>query len=303
MRDWRGTTALVTGATGFIGAHLAGRLHAHGARVHATSRHHRPAAQGGTRWHRTDLRDPDATAALVAAVEPDVVFHLASEVTGTRDVGQLLPIMRGNLTSAVNLLTAVATMPTPARTVLAGSIEEPRPHDEDQTPSSPYAAAKWAATGYARTFHRLYGVPATVLRVAMVYGPAQPDTRKLVPYATLALLDGQPPRVSSGTRLIDWVYVDDVVDAFLAAAEAPDAGHVVDIGSGTALSIRDTVGLLVKVADAGVEAEFGAVADRPLDSARIADPGPAAELLGWRATTPLDEGLRRTVEWYRHNRA
>jgi len=291
-RDWSRTRVLLTGATGFIGSHLAGRLDSLGAQVHAVSRQ---PPDDGRFWHAADLGDAGAVAELVGSTRPDVVFHLASAVTGARDVGLVLPTMQANLASVVNLLTAVAG--TGTSVVLAGSVEEPR--DAEPVPQSPYAVAKWAATGYARMFHRLWGVPVTVLRVAMVYGPAQPDVTKLLPYVTLSLLRGEQPRLSSGTRLVDWVYVDDVVDAFiLAASTGKAAGQVVDIGSGVQTSIRNTVELVARTVGGDAVPRFGAIGDRPLDNPQLADPGPAAEVLGWRAATPLDEGVRRTVAWY-----
>jgi nucleoside-diphosphate-sugar epimerase len=283
---------VVTGATGFIGSHLVRRLESLGAQVHAVSR--RP-PDDGRRWHTADLGDAGVTGELVRATRPDVVFHLASAVTGIRDVNLVLPTLQSNLSSTVNLLTAVTG--TDTRVVLAGSIEEPR--EADPVPPSPYAAAKWAATGYARMFHGLWDVQVVVLRVAMVYGPNQPDTDKLLPYVTLSLLREQQPRVSSGRRLVDWVYVDDVVDAFVLAAQAHDvAGRVVDIGSGTQISIRDTVEMVARRIGSPARPLFGAVPDRPLDRQAVAATEAAAELLGWRASTSLEEGVRRTVAWY-----
>ena len=292
VRDWGDSRVVVTGATGFIGSHLVRRLESLGAQVHAVSR--RP-PDDGRLWHTADLGDADVTGELVRTTRPDVVFHLASAVTGIRDVNLVLPTLQSNLSSTVNLLTAVTG--TDTRVVLAGSIEEPR--EADPVPPSPYAAAKWAATGYARMFHGLWDVQVVVLRVAMVYGPNQPDTDKLLPYVTLSLLREQQPRVSSGRRLVDWVYVDDVVDAFVLAAQADDvAGRVVDIGSGTQISIRDTVEMVARRIGSPARPLFGAVPDRPLDRPAVAATEAAAELLGWRASTSLEEGVRRTVAWY-----
>lgn len=293
--EWRGTRTLVTGATGFIGGHLVDRLGQLGTEVHAVSRR-RFAATSGVTWHVVDLGNTEETSTLVGSVRPDTILHLASGVTGARDLRLVGPLMASNLTSAVNLLTAVAGAMPATRVVLAGSVEEPR---EGQPPSSPYAAAKWAATGYARMVHALWGVPVTVLRVAMVYGPGQPDITKLVPYAARSLLRGEDPRLGGGTRLVDWVYVDDVVDAFVLAARADQAaGRVLDIGSGHQVSIRDTVELLARIVGGDARPRFGSIADRALDSPQTADPGPAHQVLGWRPTVELADGLRRTVEWY-----
>ncbi|MEV7009744.1 NAD-dependent epimerase/dehydratase family protein [Streptosporangium sp. NPDC051022] len=296
--DWYGAPVLVTGATGFIGAHLVRRLAALGAQVHAVSRVPREKTKQGEIWHVADVSDQEAIERLVRSTAPAVVFHLASEVAGARDHRLVRPMLDSNLSSVVNLLTAVAERPD-TRVVLAGSLEEPRSDEGEATPSSPYAVAKWAASAYARMFHHLWGVSVTTLRIGMVYGPGQHDTRKLVPYVTLSLLRGEEPSLSSGTRQLDWVYVDDVVDAFLAAGVAPQAaGLSFDIGTGTRTSIRDTVELLRDIVGSALRPRYGAISDRPLDSARIADIAPAAETLGWHPSVGLKEGLRLTASWY-----
>jgi UDP-glucose 4-epimerase len=288
---------MVTGASGFIGSHLVRRLTGLGAEVHLVSRRLGSGASNPA-WHVADLTDLGTCYELVGEVSPDVVFHLASAVTGVRDVDLVVPLMMANQATAVNLLAAVARWAPTTRVILTGSVEEPH-EGRDLTPTSPYAAAKSAATLYSRMFWRLWDVRVTVLQIAMVYGPAQPDLTKLVPYATLALLRGCAPQLSSGTRLIDWVYLDDVVDALVSAAEADTTiGEVIDIGSGQLVSIRDTVELLASIVGTSVQPQFSALNDRPMDLAQPANPRAAAELLNWRASTPLEEGLRRTIDWY-----
>jgi UDP-glucose 4-epimerase len=299
-RDWTGIRVVVTGASGFIGSHLVRRLTDLGANLQAVSRRYQPGS-GRTDWHVTDLADADECAELIGAIAPDVVFHLASVATGARDIDLVIPLMEANQAAAVNLLTAVAKSTPAARVVFAGSLEEPHQGD-DPTPRSPYAAAKWAATAYARMFYSLWDVRVSVLRIAMAYGPAQPDITKLIPYSTLALLRGEPPQLSSGTRLVDWVYVDDVVDAFIRTAETEATiGKVFDICCGRPVSIRDTVELLHLIVGGDARPQYGSVADRPMDQQRRGDPLPAADLMDWRSRTPLEDGLRKTVAWYAHN--
>ncbi|MHA6784810.1 NAD-dependent epimerase/dehydratase family protein [Pseudonocardia saturnea] len=295
-----GRTVLVTGSCGFIGSHLVDRLVAVGAVVHATSRSRSQGAPETdvTSW-QVDLADAAATEDLIGAVRPDVVFHLAGEVTGSRDVEAVTRTFTGNLTSTVNLLTAATGVDRP-RVVLAGSMEEPHPGEVRTGASSPYAASKWASAAYARMFHDLWSLPTVVLRIAMAYGPGQPDEAKLVPYVIRCLLDGRSPELTSGSRGIDWVYIDDVVDAFLAAACIPSVeGRSFDIGSGEAVDIRRTVAVLQRIVGGDVPARFGAVQDRKHDSARIADLSETCPVLGWRARVGLEEGLARTVDWYR----
>ena len=291
-----GRRVLVTGASGFIGTHLTARLLAEGAEVHGISRSER--ATAGMRWVTTDMTDAQGLAAAVAGIRPDVVFHLASHVTGARDVEAVLPTMNDNLVGAVNLLLAASAAGC-QRVVLTGSLEEPAGEEPEPDPVSPYAAAKFAASAYGRMFHRLYGLAVVNLRVFMVYGPGQRDERKLVPYVITSLLRDSPPRLASGVREVDWIYVDDVVDAFLVAAVSDGAvGETLDVGSGALVTVRGLVEQIVHVMEPGVNPEFGALPDRAAERVRVADVDRTTRLTGWSPKTPLDEGIARTIEWF-----
>jgi len=167
-------------------------------------------------------------------------------------------------------------------------------------PSSPYAAAKFAASAYGRMFHALYKTPVAILRLFMVYGPGQQDLRKLVPYVTLSLLKGQTPELSSGARKVDWIYVDDVVAGYLAAATAKGVeGSTIDLGSGRLDTVRTVVEELVGLINPHVQPLFGSIPERVLEQTRTADVERSSRLLGWRTQVSLHDGLERTAEWYR----
>jgi nucleoside-diphosphate-sugar epimerase len=298
LNSLSGRRLLVTGASGFIGARLCRRALEAGAVVHAVSRGPQQDA-GGVRWELADLTEEAVVRDLVRRVQPDQVLHLASEVGGGRDLQLVLPMLHANLLTAVNLMVACAEAGGP-RVVLAGSMEEPDMGDPDAVAQSPYAVAKWGALAYARHFQALHQLPVVHLRVFMVYGPGQLDLRKLVPYVTVSLLRGDAPKLTSGARAVDWIYVDDVVDAFLRAAVVPGAeGRSLDIGSGELVTARSLVVRLREEVGGDVEPAFGAVADRALERVRAADPAAAAEALGWRPRTALGDGLASTVDFYR----
>jgi len=297
--SFRGQRILVTGANGFIGSHLSLRLCQEGAEVHAVYRSKPPADVDSSRWWQADLADLAEVRKIGRETRPELIFHLASHVKGAPDIEHVLPTFQSNLQSTINLLILAAELGC-RRVVLTGSLAEPEGKNGEEFPSAPYAAAKWASTGYARMFHALYKVPVLIARVFMVYGPGQKDLTKLVPYVTLSLLQGRTPNITSGQRLVDWIYVSDVVDGFLALAQTPQLdGATLDIGSGSLISIRDIVHELIRTTGGEVDAQFGALPDRPLEPTRVARVDDTFARTGWRPRVSLREGLGKTVNWYR----
>jgi UDP-glucose 4-epimerase len=295
---WSGQPVLVTGATGFIGSHVCRLLDEAGAQVHGVGRRTAEGVPGLARYHTGDLADASFVDRLLDESRPRCVFHLASHVVGARDLDQVASTLRDGLIATVNILTAAVRHGGP-RVVLAGSLEEPEPEGEWLVPSSPYAAAKLAGTAYARMFQVLYELPVVHARIFMVYGPGQRDLRKLVPYTILSLLRGEAPRVSSGDRLVDWVYVEDVARGLMRLGEQDGIeGQRVDLGTGILTSVRDVVMQLAKLVRPDIVPEFGAVAARPMEQVRRADAEAAEQLTGWRPGFSLVEGLASTVDWY-----
>jgi UDP-glucose 4-epimerase len=286
---------LVTGASGFIGRALVRRLVADGHTTVCTARHPADDVAEGAAWVPGDLTDRSFVQRLIEEARPTVVFHLASQVTGSRSIDVVPTTLANNLVASVSVLEA-ATEAGCDRVVLIGSGDEPAAGD---APCSPYAATKWAVGGYARMFLSLYGTPVTTARPFMVYGPDQPDVSKVVPYSITTLLRGKAPTLSSGQRLCDWVYIDDVVDALLVLADAPDViGRVVDVGTGRLHTVRHVVETISTLVGAGVEPVFGGLPDRQRETEAVADLAETARVCAWRPTTDLYEGLKRTVAWY-----
>ena len=290
---------LVTGASGFIGSHLCKRLAEFDVDLHGVSRTKQEGGDNNIRWWEGDLSDFEVSSKILTDIKPDFIFHLASHVVGARDLNNVIPTFYSNLATTVNLLN-VSTAIGCKRIILIGSLEEPGEADIPAIPSSPYAAAKWACSGYARMFHALYETPVTCARLFMVYGPRQQDLRKLIPYVTLSLLRNKTPKLTGGHRQVDWIYVKDVVEGLLAVAQAANIeGQTVDIGSGSLVSVADVVKHLVDIVDSGVEPLFGSVADRPMEQIRVADIKNTYAKIGWKAKIDLEAGLQYTVEWYK----
>jgi nucleoside-diphosphate-sugar epimerase len=251
---------------------------------------------GVTRWE-CPYDDAPAIARLVGKVSPDTIFHAAGFTSAARDLSAVVPSFQANLVSTVNLLTAASEAGC-QRIVLSGSLEEPQ--TPNAVPSSPYAASKSAASMYAQMFWQLYRTPVTVARIFMVYGPAQRDLKKLIPYTILSLLQGMPPQLTSGTRQVDWVFVDDVVRGMieLGKAEGVD-GTSVDLGTGVATSVREVVETIAALMEPAMPPTFGEVPDRPDEQIRVADVARTEALLGWKPTVALRDGLMQTIAYYR----
>lgn len=298
MNDIKDKRVLVTGASGFLGMALVHRLIQTGAQVYGVSRRNQEDGSG-IKWLTGDLTDEKTARMIVAEAKPHIVYHLAGYADGARDLRLVESTFEQNALLTVHLLTAVAEHGC-ERFVYAGSMEEPDPFDATALPNAPYSAAKWVGTVYTRLFHRLYKLPTVALRIFLTYGPGPQLRTKLIPYTIATLLEGRSPEVSSGARLVDIVYIDDVVDAFVKAAAADSAvGETVEVGGGARYSLRQIVEAAAKAVGGGVQVSFGTVPDRPDEMMPTADIERSLRLLGWRPQITLDEGMKRTVAWYR----
>lgn len=290
---------LVTGATGFIGWHLCEALVALAAEVHGLSRavSTQNLVRGCKPW-ALDLTDIEAVRAAVSKIQPQLIYSLAGMVTARQDLNLVLPMLWNNLVGTVHLLLVAAEIGC-ERMVVVGSSEEPTAGIMHDMPTSPYAAAKAAASMYARMFHKVYGLPLVIARPFMTYGPRQEPT-KLVPYVIFTLLRGENPHLGSGRRVCDFVYVLDVVRGLLKASIQPGLeGEMVDLGTGKGTVIRDVVELVVELTGSTGRPVFGTVPDRIGERPQIADKDASRRLIDWEPLWSLREGLIETVAWYR----
>ncbi|PRY47835.1 nucleoside-diphosphate-sugar epimerase [Geodermatophilus tzadiensis] len=277
--------ALVTGAGGFVGRHLADRLRADGWSVTGLTR------------ADVDLTDPGAAAAAVRAADPDVVFSLAAgraKATAQERAA----------TVAVNTSPwLVDALPDRCRAVVRlGSSTEyaagPVPLAEDAPlhPRGFFGATKAAGSLLLQAAAAERGVRAAVLRAFQVYGPGDHPTR-LVPVVLAAARSGGTVPLPAGVSRRDWVWVGDVVDACVRAALADDLppGAVLNIGTGVQTGVADLVATAERVTGRPIATASGAHPGRAWDTADwVCDPRAARAALGWVPTVGLEEGLART---------
>jgi dolichol-phosphate mannosyltransferase len=267
---------------------------------------------GGDRWRldgqsvelvEADLRDTEAVRTAVDQARPDLVFHLAAHgaYSWQRDS---TGIMQSALLGTVALVDAVAEQGC-ERLVNAGSSSEygfkdhPPREDEPVEPNSPYAVAKAAATMYCSMAARERGLATSTLRLYSAYGPLEDPRRLISRLVEHGLRSELPPLVAPDTAR-DFVYVDDVIDAFLAAADRAEPGAVYNIGSGRQTTLGELVELARDELEIAAEPDWGSAAARDWDtSVWVSDPGLAREQLGWTPRVGLREGLRLTADWLR----
>jgi CDP-glucose 4,6-dehydratase len=316
-----GRRVLVTGASGFLGGALTRRVLELGAEVAVLEREPSPSSllvlEGLA--DRCERRPGDVTdAELVdrAVAGCDTVFHLAAQpIVGTanRSPRETFEV---NVRGTWNVLEACRAAGT-ERVVVASSDNAYGPgagvpYREDSSPlhaARPYDASKAAADVIARSYWTAFGVPVATTRLGNVYGGGDRNTTRLVPGAIRELLAGRRPVIrSDGSPLRDLLYVEDAVEAYLAVADLLDAGPArgaaFNAGGGQPHRVLDVVRALCAVAGADVEPVVQGAGTPPGERTRqYVDSGRLHELTGWSAKVGLEEGLARTLAWYREHPA
>jgi nucleoside-diphosphate-sugar epimerase len=291
-----GKKILLTGASGFIGEHVYSALFALGAQVYGVSRKKQEKNEK-IMWSQADLSKQEDVERVVSLVKPDIIIHLAGEVTGSRDMSVVRPTFKNIATSALNLLEIV-TQKNIKRLILVGSMEESVGGNE--MPGSPYSAAKMTASLYAKLFYTLYKTPVVTLRLFMVYGPNQKDASKIIPYTINSILDSKSLSFSSGRRKVDWIYIDDVVRAIVASVSANGIeGKTIDIGTGVYTSIRDVIKTVASKMKYNENLGFGKLPDRIFEKETKANINLAEMYLRWKAQIVISVGLEKTIKWHR----
>jgi UDP-glucose 4-epimerase len=305
--------ALVTGGAGFIGSNLVDALLARSDAVTvvddlSTGRRENldGALAAGAELAELDIRDAAALSELAAAVQPEVVFHLAAQIDVRKSVEDPAFDAAINVGGTANLLEAMRAAGS-SRIVFVstgGAIYgegegQALPLDEDTpiAPLSAYGQSKYAAEGYLALYERLHGLSGVSLRLGNVYGPRQDPLGEAGVIAIFCgrLRAGERPTVyGDGRQTRDYIYVGDVVAAALAAAESRFRGPV-NIGSGVETDVLELAAKLAELEGAeDFEPEFAPA--RAGEVQRISlKPGLAERELGWHTETPLVEGLRLTL--------
>ncbi len=309
--------ALVTGAAGFIGSTLVDRLLDDGHEVvgidNLSSGRKSNLDQAGQSPSFIEIEDDIVTAdldGLLAHHQPEVVFHLAAQIDVRHSVRDPIRDAEVNVIGTIRLADAArkANVRKVIHTSSGGSIygtpnNFPTNETTNTDPASPYAAGKVAGEIYLNTFRHLYGLDCSHIAPANVYGPRQDPHGEagVVAIFAKALLSGKPTRLfGDGSNTRDYVYVDDVVDAFFRAAGPKGGAQRFNIGTGVETSDRKLHSVVANAAGAPDDPEFAPARLGDLKRSCL-DVRLAEMVLGWRPKVRLDEGVARTVEFFRQN--
>jgi CDP-glucose 4,6-dehydratase len=314
---WNNRSAFVTGATGFVGAHVARLLVEQGARVVCLQR-------DTVRANSLDLFDLRRRVTVIQGsiedfalmervlneYEIEAVFHLAAQAIVGAANRSPLSTFEANIRGTYFLLEACRTVSTVRRVVVASSDKaygshEHLPYTEDDALLGlfPYDASKACTDILARSFAHTYRTPVVVSRFANIYGPGDLNLSRIIPGTILSVLRDEAPVIrSDGTPVREFVYVDDVARGYLWLAEKIEdvLGEAFNFGAGDPVQMLDLVRRIIRLAGKPLEPRvmLQQKIEREID-AQYLSAEKAAARLGWRAEVGLEEGLRRTIEWYR----
>ncbi|MCK4456642.1 MAG: SDR family oxidoreductase [Thermoplasmata archaeon] len=306
-----GKRILVTGGAGFIGSHIAERLCEDNEVVvyddlSAGRESNLSGFDGKVDFVRGDVRDSDALGEAVRGV--NVAFHCAARVSVTESVEDPIGTSKVNIGGTLRLLweskkAGVERVVFPSSAAVYGSSPEiPKREDMQPDADSPYAASKIVGEQYCRLFTKVYDLPTVILRCFNVYGPRQDISSpyaSVIPRFVTAIARGDRPQVfGDGKQTRDFIYVEDVVDAFTLAATATGAeGETFNVASGEGTSVLELLERVSGIVGSKTEPEF--LAERPGDVKHsLADVSRAGSKLGFAPRVGIEEGLRRTVDYF-----
>ncbi|MCV7418947.1 GDP-mannose 4,6-dehydratase [Mycobacterium yunnanensis] len=313
--------SLVTGAAGFIGSNLVDRLLADGhdvVGVDDLSTGHLDNLQAARRiqrssperfrFHHLDVTDPELRGIALGA-SPDVIYHLAAQIDVRVSVRDPLFDARSNVLGTVNLCEASREAGV-RRIVYAASggsrygapASLPVSEAAQAHPSSPYAVSKFAGESYLRAYADMYGLAPICLALSNVYGPRQSlrgEAGVIARFGSSMVAGRDVTIYGDGTSTRDYVFVDDVVDAFvMAGTSGPEVSALYNVGTGRQTSVGELYRLMASHFDDVAGPSFAPARTGELQAIAL-EAGKAGRELGWLPATGLEEGVARTIAWLR----
>ncbi|MEU4323535.1 NAD-dependent epimerase/dehydratase family protein [Nocardia fluminea] len=297
--------ALITGGAGFIGSHLLDRLVADGHTVTVIddlSSGDRTRIPDQVTLHTVDVVDTAAVTAIIEQVRPEVIYHLAAQISVRHSVADPHRDALVNINGTLNVVAAATAVG--ARVIMASTggamygdgVQMPTPETVLPQTQAPYGISKYCAEQYLTLHNRLYGGRHIALRLGNVFGPRQDphgEAGVVAIFCGLAAAGKAPTVFGDGKQTRDYLYIADIVDAFVAAGSYIGTTAVFNIGSGTGTSVLELLDAVNAAAGTDLTPEFAPAREGEWLHGAL-DSTVAASELGWRATTPIPDGIGRT---------
>ncbi len=304
---------LITGATGFIGSHLTRRLIQAGFAVGIIKR------ENSNTWrikdlvdriaaYDVDLRDTHAISKAVSHFSPDAIIHLATYYTVEHKPQEISLMIDTNVLGTVNLLESakesmVELFVNTSSCFVYRESKAKLKENADLNPLNLYALTKIQAEQAFNFYAEKYGLRAVTFRLFPPYGPADHE-RRLIPYVIKSLSEGRELKLTSGGQRWDFVYVEEIVEAYLkllSVSKLLQKHEIFNIGTGNAVSVREVVSRIKGITDSKLEPEWGAIPHRKNEVwFTCADISKARHFLSWQPKIQiLEEGLELTAKWYK----
>ena len=306
----RGRKVLITGGSGFIGSHLTRRLVNEGTDVYVAVKYNSVIdnVRLADVWDEItpveiDLRNTDSLKS-VAEILPDLIYHLAAYNHVGDSFTQVSEAFDSNGNGTVNLLQAYEGYErfvyTSTSEVYGYQENVPFHEEAHPFPLSPYAVGKYAGELFARMKWYSANMPVAVIRPFNAFGPYQ-SARAIIPEIIMKCLRGVDIATTEGRQTREFNFVEDLVEGFmLAGTKDASVGEIINLGCGRETPIRDLVKLIHSLSGSESELQIGALPYRPGEIQRMsANSAKAKALLGWESKQTLEEGLGRTIDWFR----
>ncbi|WP_330233037.1 NAD-dependent epimerase/dehydratase family protein [Nocardia sp. NBC_00508] len=296
---------LITGAAGFIGSHLLDRCLEDGHTVTVIddlSSGDRSRVPDTIALHVTDVADTAAVTEIITDTRPEVIYHLAAQISVRHSVADPYHDARANVLGTLNVVSAATTVG--ARVILASTggamygdgVQMPTPESVLPQTQAPYGISKYCAEQYLTLHNRLYGGRHIALRLGNVYGPRQDPHGEAGVVAIFCgrIARGEAPTIfGDGKQTRDYVYISDIIDAFIGAADYSGTEAVFNIGSGKGTSVLELLEAVNAAAGASINPQFAPPRDGEWRHGAL-NSSLATTEMGWRATLSVVDGISRT---------
>lgn len=300
---WKNKRVLITGSSGFVGAHLVSHFVNKGARVFGITRH----PKNLTHEKKIDTSDKHDVFSSVKSIAPDVVFHLASEALVEEGQEHPYETFVNNIVSMLNVLESCRTLKVPRIIVAStahvyGDADEPFREDEPARPSRPYETSKTCTDLIAQSYADSYKLPVLIPRFVNIYGPGDTNMTRIIPKTIRAILRGEPPTLWDGRAQRDYLFIDDVVCAYELLGEIPletfERNRIFNFATGTSVTARKLMEKILILMQKDVKIQrIEAPRAHELTRQSVSSQK-AKRILSWEPRIDLNTGLKKTIDWF-----